>query len=193
MFRLFYSFYSYLLAATLALVSTPLLAAKITVQENEDTGLVSWVAESNGFSLELIQLLPDFIRAVYLSHDYPRQEVEKIAEYCVFGSVIKNTSQQVLDYDVSEWSYTDSDGQSYPVKTKTQWLDEWKKAGILFSWTLLPDKGTFYVGDWQQGFTTINLPRGSQFSIRYKWKLDGIEHTDNFEGLRCGPDSIAEK
>ena len=193
MFRLFCSFYLHLLAVTLALVSTPLLAAKITVQENEDTGLVSWVAESDGFSIELIQLLPDFIRAVYLSHDYPREEVEKIAGYCAFGSVIKNTSQQVLDYDVSEWTYTDSDGQSYPVKSKTQWLEEWQKAGISVTWTLLPDKGTFYAGDWQQGFTTIKLPRESQFSITYKWKLDGVEHTDVFEGLRCGPDTISEK
>lgn len=182
-----------ILSSLLVLFSAPAYPAKITVQKNEGSGLSSWVAESNGFSFELLQLLPDFIRAIYLSHDYPREEVEKIAEYCVFGSVIKNTSQQVLDYDVSEWFYTDSKGYSHPVKTKTQWLEEWKKANITFSWTLLPDKGTFYVGDWQQGFTTIKLPRGSRFSITYKWKLDGIEHTDVFEGLRCGPDKIAEK
>jgi len=182
-----------LLSSLLILFSSFAYSAKITAQHNEDSGLVSWVAESEGFSIELVQLLPDFIRAVYMSHNYPGEEVEKIAEYCAFGSVIKNTSQQVLDYDISEWSYTDSNGQSHPVKTKTQWLEEWQKVGISFSWTLLPDKGTFYAGDWQQGFTTIKLPRNSQFSIIYKWKLDGVEHTDIFEGLRCGPDEITKK
>lgn len=168
-------------------------AARITSQQNPDSGLYSWVAESEGFSIELIQVVPDFIRAIYMSHDFPQQEVDEIAGYCVFGTVIKNTSQQQLDYDVSEWYYTDKQDNNYPVKTKSQWLEQWRKAGVTFSWTLLPDKGTFYEGDWQQGFTTIKLPRESEFTLTYKWSIDGTEHTDTFEGLRCAPEQLSEK
>lgn len=169
------------------------IAAKITAQKNETSGLYSWVAESEGFSIELIQLLPDFVRAIYMKHDFPDAEVDEIAGYCVFGTIIKNTSQQQLDYDVANWYYTDKHGDHHPVKTKTQWLDQWRKAGVTFSWTLLPDRGTFYKGDWQQGFTTVKLPHESEFSLTYKWSVNGIEYTDTFEGLRCAPEQLSQQ
>ncbi|MGB5278840.1 MAG: hypothetical protein WBO73_02840 [Gammaproteobacteria bacterium] len=182
-----------LLIMAFSLASTATRAAKISAQKNEASGLYSWVAESQGFSIELIQLLPDFIRAIYMSHDFPATEVDDIASYCVFGTVIKNTSQQPLDYDVANWYYTDNNGKNHPVKTKSEWLEQWRKAGVTFSWTLLPDKGTFYEGDWQQGFTTIKLPRESEFSLTYKWSINGTEHTDIFEGLRCAPEQLSDQ
>lgn len=186
------SFFAVLPVLALGL-GMPAMAANISKQTNEATGLHSWVAESEGFSIELIQVVPDFIRAIYMSHDFPKAEIDDIAGNCVFGTVIKNTSDQVLTYDVSEWYYTDTKGNNYPVKTKTQWLEQWRKAGVTFSWTLLPDKGTFYAGDWQQGFTTIDLPRKSEFTLTYTWTLDGKPYSDIFEGLSCAPEDIAEK
>jgi hypothetical protein len=180
-------------ALVLTMFGNTTSAANITAQKNEASGLYSWVAESEGFSIELIQLLPDFVRAIYMAHDFPDAEVDEIAGYCVFGTIIKNTSQQQLDYDVANWHYTDTHGNNHPVKTKTQWLEQWRKAGVTFSWTLLPDKGTFYQGDWQQGFTTIKLPRDSAFSLTYQWSINGIEHTDTFEGLRCAPEQLSEQ
>jgi hypothetical protein len=180
-------------ALTALVISQTSIAADISTQKNEDSGLYSWVAQSEGFSIELIQLLPDFIRAIYMAHDFPDAEVEDIASYCVFGSVIKNTSQHQLDYDIADWYYTDSNGRKYPLKTKTAWLEQWHKAGVTFSWTLLPDRGTFYEGDWQQGFTTVKLPRESGFSLTYKWSINGTEYTDTFEGLRCAPEQLSEK
>lgn len=182
-----------LITLMLCSASKPSLAAKITTQQNEASGLYSWVAESDGFSIELIQLLPDFIRAIYMSHDFPAAEVEDIASYCVFGTVIKNTSGQELDYDVTEWHYTDSNGNKHSLKTKSDWIEQWQKAGVAFSWTLLPDKGTFFEGDWQQGFTTVKLPRESAFTLTYKWSINGTEYTDIFEGLRCAPENLPEQ
>jgi hypothetical protein len=182
-----------LITLMLCSASKPSLAAKITTQQNEASGLYSWVAESDGFSIELIQLLPDFIRAIYMSHDFPAAEVEDIASYCVFGTVIKNTSGQELDYDVADWYYTDSNGNKHSLKTKSNWIEQWQKAGVAFSWTLLPDKGTFYEGDWQQGFTTVKLPRESAFTLTYKWSINDTEYTDIFEGLRCAPENLPEQ
>ena len=165
-------------------------AADVSIHKNEQSGLLTWTSEDDGFSIELIQLLPDFVRAVYAKHDIPRAEIERIAAYCVFGSILKNTSEQRLTYKVKDWTYTNTQGRKHPVKTKSQWLEEWKKAGITFSWTLLPDDVVFDIGDWQQGFTTIKLPRDSQFDLTYTWTLDGVAHTGTLKNITCAPENI---
>ncbi|MCK4706503.1 MAG: hypothetical protein KAT90_13570, partial [Gammaproteobacteria bacterium] len=73
-------------------------AAEVSIHKNEVTGLLTWAVEENGFSIELIQLLPDFIRAIYAKHDFPKEEIERVAGYCVFGTILKNTSSQQLNY-----------------------------------------------------------------------------------------------
>ncbi|MCG6939074.1 MAG: hypothetical protein LJE83_13005 [Gammaproteobacteria bacterium] len=185
----------FLLLAALLEIITPVNAANVVIHKNEASGLLSWTAEDDGFKIELIQLLPDFIRAIYAKHNFPDDEIERAASYCIFGTILNNTSEKMMSYDVSKWRYRVKDGkgeygQELPVKTKTQWLAEWKKAGIQFSWTLLPDKGEFAMGDWQQGFTTINLPRESVFDLVYKWELDGIEHSGTLENLKCAPEKL---
>ena len=180
-----------LLIAMLMLL-TEAAATEVSIHKNEISGLLTWTAADEGFKIELIQLLPDFIRAIYAKHNFPKQEVERAASYCIFGTIIKNTSDQHLSYRVSDWRYRTEDGKQHPVKTKTQWLEEWRKAGITFSWTLLPDTGEFAVGDWQQGFTTVKLPRETTFDLIYKWQLDGVAHTGILENLRCAPESLPE-
>lgn len=167
-------------------------AANTSVHKNEQTGLLTYTSEDDGFSIELIQLLPDFVHAVYAKHDFPQSEIDRINTYCVFGSIIKNTSQQQLGYKVSDWSYHNAKGDRHPVKTKSQWLQEWRKAGIKFSWTLLPDQSEFEVGDWQQGFTTIKTAKDSPFDLTYTWTLDGIAHSGTLENLQCAPQNIEQ-
>ena len=167
-------------------------AAAATVHKNKESGLLTWVADKDDFSVELIQLLPDFVRAIYAKHDFPKDEIERIANYCVYGTIIKNTSQYALTYDVSSWRYRYK-GESHNVKTKTQWLEEWKKAGILFSWTLLPDYGVFEVGDWQQGFTTIAVPRDAVFDLEINWTIDdnhSVRYSKNIQGIICPPENL---
>ncbi len=176
--------------AALLMNITTVAASNVTIHKNEITGLLTWTAEDTGFSIELIQLIPDFIRAIYAKHNFPAEEVERAASYCMFGTILKNTSEQHLSYRVNDWYYRTVDGKKYPVKTKTEWLEEWRKVGILFSWTLLPDVGEFAVGDWQQGFTSIKLARESEFDLIYTWQLDGIAHTGVLKNLKCAPESL---
>ena len=178
--------------AAFLMCMTTVSASNVSIHKNESSGLLTWTVEDTGFSIELIQLLPDFIRAIYAKHDFPVEEVERAASYCVFGTILKNTSEQHLSYRVKDWSYRTRDGKTHPVKTKTQWLDEWRKAGILFSWTLLPDVGEFAVGDWQQGFTTIKLARESEFDLIYRWQLDGIAHTGELKNIKCAPEALPD-
>jgi len=174
----------------LCLLLTQVQAAEVTVQKNNASGLLTWTSKDDGFSIQLIQLLPDFVRAVYDKHGLPADEVERIAAYCDFGTIIQNTSQQQLSYRVSDWRYIDKNGKAYPVKTKAQWLEEWRKAGITFAWTLLPGSGDFGIGDWQQGFTTIKIDRNEKFDLVYIWTLDGIKHQGKIENMSCAPASL---
>ena len=184
-----------ILISVLFALHTAVYAENVVIHKNEDSGLLTWTVDDTGFRMELIQLLPDFIRAIYAKHNFPKEEVERVASYCIFGTILKNTSNQYLTYRVSTWSYQTKDGKGddgkkQPVKTKTQWLEEWKKAGIIFSWTLLPDVGEFAVGDWQQGFTTIKLPRESEFDLIYRWELDGVAHSGVVKNLKCAPETL---
>ena len=179
-------------ALSALLLASGACATETSVYKNETTGLLTWTVNDEGFKIELIQLIPDFVRAIYAKHHFPKDEVERAASYCVFGTILKNTSNQHLSYRVSDWRYQTEDGRQHPVKTKTQWLEEWRKAGIKFSWTLLPDVGEFSVGDWQQGFTTIKLPRETRFDLIYKWQLDGKPHTGVIKNVRCAPESLPE-
>lgn len=165
-------------------------AVNVTIHKNKESGLLTWTSKDVGFSIELIQLIPDFVRAIYSNHHFPPEEIERIAGYCLFGTIIQNTSQQQLSYRVADWRYVDKKGKSYPVKTKTQWLEEWHKAGITFSWTLLPDSGDFEIGDWQQGFTTIQLARNETFDFIYTWTLDGKKHEGVIKNMRCAPANL---
>lgn len=178
------------LCLSLSLLGTQLQAAEVTIHKNDASGLLTWTSKDNGFSIELIQLDPDFVRAVYGKRDFPAEERERIAGYCVFGSIIQNTSQQQLSYRVSDWRYVDKNGKVYPVKTKAQWLEEWRKVGITFAWTLLPESGDFGIGDWQQGFTTIQIDRNEKFDLIYTWTLAGEKHQGRIENMSCAPATL---
>jgi hypothetical protein len=180
-----------LIMICLCLLHTQVQAAEVTIRKNDASGLLTWTSKDDGFSIELIQLLPDFVRAVYGKHGLPADQVERIAAYCDFGTIIQNTSQQQLSYRVSDWRYVDKSGKAYPVKTKAQWLEEWRKAGITFAWTLLPGSGDFGIGDWQQGFTTIQIDRNEKFDLVYTWTLDGKEHQGKIADMSCAPANLS--
>lgn len=170
--------------------SATVSASEVSIHTNEVTGLRTWTVQDEGFRIELIQLNPDFVRAIYQKHNYPEKEVERIAAYCVFGTILNNTSTSTMSYRVADWRYRTKNGKLYPVKTKSQWLNEWRAAGIIFSWTLLPDEGEFAEGDWQQGFTTVKLPREAEFDLIFKWQLDGKPYQGELKNIQCSPDSI---
>ena len=60
-------------------------AAEVTTLQDPNSGLYSWKVVDRGFSLELVQLPPDFIRAVYAARDLPPAMIEEVAGYCAFG------------------------------------------------------------------------------------------------------------
>lgn len=169
-----------------------LSAGEVRQHTDPDTGLLSWQVHEPGFSMQLLQLLPDYVRATYIARGLPPDLVEAVAGYCVFGTIVTNDSQQQLSYRVADWRYVTADGKAHPLKTKTQWVSEWKERGVAFRWSMLPDDQTFEPGDWSQGFTTIALPPGSTFDLVYSWRYRGETHEGKLEGLRCAPAELPD-
>ncbi|VAX13012.1 hypothetical protein MNBD_GAMMA24-2813 [hydrothermal vent metagenome] len=175
----------FLLALTLIAVLP--VNAEVQTFTDENSGLQSWKAQHPGFSLQFIQLLPDYVRAVYSARGLPKKAVELMASYCIFGTIIQNKSAYPLSYQVADWRYVTLDGQSHPVKTKTQWLKEWRSMGVTFRFSLLPDEQTFSPGDWSQGFTTLAVPPDTPVALHYFWTLQGKKHEGVIKNLRCAP------
>jgi len=92
----------------------PLLLSAGEVQRHTDpdTGLLSWQIREPGFGMQLLQVLPDYVRATYSARGLPPDVVETVAAYCVFGTIVTNDSQQQLSYQVADWRYVTKDGKS---------------------------------------------------------------------------------
>jgi len=159
--------------------------AQTIVTQNPETGLKSWKKSENGFSLELIQLLPEFVQATYASRDLPPAIFDSMRGYCVFGTVARNETAQPLSYRVAEWRIITADGKQHRLRTKSQWVAVWKKLGADFSYSILPDDITFEEGDWAQGFTTPRIAPGTRFDLVYVWRQHGKTFTGKLENLSC--------
>jgi len=169
-------------------LTLPAVASGVVAEHvNPDTGLSSWKAEGDALDFEFIQVLPDYVRAVYSSRGLPKAVVDKVSSYCVFGTILRNRTDKPLSYRVADWRYITPDGVRHPIRTKSEWVSEWHDMGIAFRWSMLPDDQTFAVGDWGQGFTTIALEPGSPFALEYSWTQDDKTETRLIEEVRCAP------
>jgi len=173
----------------LALLLVPAIhAAELTQNRDPESGLLAWKKVDRGFSLELIQLLPEYVAALYSSRNLPPAVVDSMRGYCVFGSVAQNQSGGTLDYRVADWRVVTPDGKQHRLKTKPEWVAEWKTLGSDFGWSILPATASFDTGDWAQGFTTVKLPPGSHFDLLYAWRHHGKRYRGKMENLVCAPD-----
>lgn len=177
----------------LIMVMPQYLAAGMPEHVNPDTGLSSWKTAEQGFSMELIQVLPDYIRAVYASRGLPQTIIDTVSSYCVFGTILKNTAALPLSYDVGKWRYITADGKTHRARLKSEWVQEWRDMGVAFRWSLLPEQQTYAAGDWGQGFTTVALPHGTTFDLHYTWEQDDATHTGTIREVRCAPADIEQK
>lgn len=176
---------------TLLLVLMVRAAAGAVMREvDPDSGLVTWRVEDPAFSIELIQLLPDFVRAAFEAKGLPEAVIDAVSSYCVFGTIVRNRAAGPLSYDVADWRYVTTDGVAHVARTKAEWVREWRAQGIAFRWTLLPEAQTFQVGDWGQGFTTVKLPPGTRFDLHYGWTQGDAPVRHVIEDMQCAPETI---
>ena len=154
---------------------------------NPVSGLPHWHTEGSDFSLELLPLPPDFVRAVYEAKGLPKEVIKAVSSYCAFGTIIRNRGNVPLSYDLTKWRYVTADGVEHAAKPKSAWVSEWRAMGIAFRWTLLHETQSYQPGDWGQGFTTVKLPHGTSFDLHYSWTQNDKTHTAIIKELRCAP------
>jgi hypothetical protein len=172
-----------LLAAAAALAGT-------VQSTNPSNGLSNWQSDGTPFSLQLLQLMPDNVRAVYTNKGFPPELVDEMAGYCVFGTVARNLADAPISYNVADWRAITADGVRHRPRTKTEWLKIWQSHGVDFGWSILPAAQTFEPGDWGQGFTTLKLPHGTRFDLDYSWRLHGKTVHATLKGVRCAPERL---
>ena len=155
------------------------------VTTNPDTGLKSWKKSGDAFSLELVQLLPESVQAIYSSRDLPPAIFDSMRGYCIFGTIARNESDSSVSYRVADWRIVTTDGKKHRLRNKSEWIKVWAKLGADFSYSILPAEMTFEVGDWSQGFTTPKIAPGTRFELIYTWRQHGKTYTDKLENLAC--------
>lgn len=175
----------YLFASLFLLAFGSARAAEMTVTQNPDSGLNTYKRSDRGFSIELIQLLPDFVQATYASRDLPPAIFESMRGYCIFGTVARNETDAPLSYRVADWRFVTPDGKRHRLRTKSEWIAVWAKLGADFSYSILPDDMTFEEGDWAQGFTTPKVAAGTRFDLIYTWRQHGKTYTGTMRHLAC--------
>jgi hypothetical protein len=168
-------------ASAPAQASTPAAAASAAQQ--------SWANHRHAFTVRLIQLSPEGVRGFYENMGYPQPAVAAIARVCVFGTSIHNRGKVPISYDVANWRAVTSDGRQHVLITKTNWLARWKPDGISSDWSILPAQQTLQPGDWAQGFTTLDVPRGTRLTLHYSWRKHGTLHHARLAGPQCGSDA----
>jgi len=176
----------------LLLVPHAVHAGSAVAEINPASGLSRWHTEGQDFSVELIQLVPDFVRAVFDSKGLPVEIIDAVSSYCVFGTIVRNRADVPLSYNIADWRYVTADGVEHAGKLKSRWVSEWREMGVAFRWTLLPEAQTLDVGDWGQGFTTVRLPHGTQFDLHYSWTQAGTVHHETIGGLYCAPAELEQ-
>ena len=173
------------LLTCLLLLAGTCTAAEVTVTRTPDSGQLSWSFEQHGLGFQLIQLSPDFVTAFYGARGLPKDVVGYMTSLCVFGTIVRNLSDTGVSYRVSDWRYQPAGGETRPVTGKSQWVAKWHNMGSGFKWSLLPDDQVFAVGDWNQGFTVLQLPHGSLFDLHLSWQKDGQPHQLTLKEVRC--------
>lgn len=162
-----------------------------------EAGLPFWELREPGLSLRLVQRLPDQTRAFFMARGFAREDVEPVANNCVFQTVFKNVAQgagaAALEYNLADWVVS-SAGNDLHMQTREHWAEEWSRRGIAkpariaFEWALYPTRQVYNPGDYNWGMSVFGLAPGSRFDLTVVWKQGGERRTARIAGMQCAPD-----
>lgn len=172
--------------------------AEVSTGQDEDAGLPYWELREPGLSVRLVQRHPDQTRAFFLARGFSREDVELIAQSCVFQTIFRNTAQatssDTLEYDLKKWRVQTA-GEPQSMRIREDWAKIWatrgiaKPARIAFEWALFPTRQSYNPGDYNWGMSVFGLPPDSRFDLSLFWTQSGKSHSAVISGIHCAADT----
>lgn len=173
-------------------------AANVKIGIDEQAKLPFWEINEKGISLRLVQRLPIQSRAFFLARGFNKQQVEIVAQSCIFQTVFKNISNKSsspspLTYNLNDWQVIHK-GKARKMKLRKQWDAEWvkdkvkKPQRLAFEWALYPTTQTYQPGDYNWGMSSFNLKPGEDFDLKLVWQQHGKQHSTLLKGIQCAED-----
>ncbi|MFP4155049.1 MAG: hypothetical protein ACLFSG_05060 [Halothiobacillaceae bacterium] len=177
----------------LILGSLPVQAA--TEHEiDESTGIERWHVVDDRIEVSLTQILPDQARAFFVNRGFTSEQAEVYAGACVYMTIVRNTGDEPLDFDMRDWSVRGHQSDAR-LKLRQEWMQRWAREAlgqaerIAFEWSQFPTEQQYRPGDWNQGMTTIMTKPGAQFDLTLRWQTGQAHHDITLEGIRCAIDA----
>jgi hypothetical protein len=173
----------------LAMWSVSASATDISV--DAESGLATWQTETDGIQVRLTQISPDQARAFYQARGFSAAAAERYASECVFMTVVRNMGDTPILHHLADWRYVVAGQPARAIRSKAAWDRIWKQAGvseaarIAFTWAQIPSTQTFAPGDWNQGMTAYDVPRGGRFDLHFVWHAGDKRHSGSLEQVRC--------
>ncbi len=179
-------------------LSATCVQAEVTTGQDADAGLPYWELREPGMSVRLVQRHPDQTRGFFLARGFSREDVELIAQSCVFQTIFRNTapatSSDSLEYDLKAWR-VQAAGEPRSMQTREDWAKIWaergiaKPARIAFEWALFPTRQSYNPGDYNWGMSVFGLPPDSHFDLALSWSQSGKTHAAVIPGIHCAADA----
>lgn len=179
------------------LTSAVAVAAELSTGTDEQAQLPYWEVKDEGMSLRLVQRMPDQSRGFFLARGFSKEQVEQVAQRCVFQTVFKNQSHGAtpspLQYNLKDWGVQYGQHSS-TMMTREVWeilwsnLDAPKSARIAFKWGLYPTRQTYQPGDYNWGMSMVDLAPGSRFDLTVVWHQYNERRSAVIKDMQCAPD-----
>lgn len=180
------------------LFSGRVVAVEHTSGIDEQAQLPYWQIRDPGMTLRLVQRLPIQSRGFFLARGFNKDQVERIAQSCVFQTVFKNVSHETeqpspLTYNLHDWVISHNGGQQ-GMKTREEWSKEWQaekvaiSVQLAFEWALYPTRQQYNPGDYNWGMSIFNLEPGSKFDLKVVWHQFGKTQSAVITNMQCAAD-----
>jgi hypothetical protein len=182
--------------STLTLLAAwPLVALATETSIDPETGLATWQTEAHGIRVRLTQITPDQARAFYQARGFSSEAAERYASECVFMTVVRNIGDSPIEHRLADWRYLSAGQPPRSIRSKDEWESIWSGLGvaeaarIAFAWAQFPTEQRFAPGDWNQGMTTYNVPRGGHFDLHFVWRAGDRTLSGKLEQVRCADEN----
>ncbi len=100
-------------------------------------------------------------------------------------------SDTEIAHRLADWRYATAGAAERPIRSKLEWAALWDRmnvpepARIAFDWAQFPAAQTFAPGDWNQGMTAYDVPRGGRFDLHFVWGAGGRTLSGTLAGVQC--------